>query len=107
MNSDNFGFEELDLWKKANSFKIEVPLIAYSFLTDEKYKLTDQVKRSVRSINVNIAEGHGGLLTLTRYTFAFRQEAPLLKQQTIYQTHLKSIILPKIPYQDLKKRANK
>ena len=24
MNSDNFGFEELDLWKKARSFKIRV-----------------------------------------------------------------------------------
>lgn len=93
--------------KKQEVLKLELPLIANSFLTDEKYKLTDQVKRSVRSINVNIAEGHGGLLTLTRYTFAFRQEAPLLRQQTIYQTHLKSIILPKIPYQVLRKRANK
>ena len=69
--------------KKQEVLKLELPLIANSFLTDEKYKLTDQVKRSVRSINVNIAEGHGGLLTLTRYTFAFRQEAPLLKQLTI------------------------
>ena len=93
--------------KKQEVLKLELPLIANSFLTDEKYKLTDQVKRSVRSISVNIAEGHGGLLNLTRYTFAFRQEAPLLKQQTIYQTHLKSIILPKIPYQVLRKRANK
>lgn len=59
MSSDNFGFEELDLWKKVRIFKIEICHLAHSFPNNEKYKLTDQVIRSVRSINANIAEGHG------------------------------------------------
>ena len=59
MNSENFGFEELDLWKKVRIFKTEVCKLADQFPGSEKYKMTDQVKRSVRSINANIAEGHG------------------------------------------------
>lgn len=59
MNYNNFGFEELDLWKKIRVFKIEICLLANKFPVDEKYKLTDQIKRSARSINALIAEGHG------------------------------------------------
>ncbi|MEO5945023.1 MAG: four helix bundle protein [Ferruginibacter sp.] len=59
MNAETFGFEELDLWKKARSFKIEVAKLVIQFPPEEKYKLTDQTKRSVRSINALIAEGHG------------------------------------------------
>ena len=59
MNSENFGFEEQDLWKKVRSFKTEVCKLADQFPQGERYKMTDQVKRSVRSINANIAEGHG------------------------------------------------
>lgn len=59
MNNEIFGFEELDLWKKSRGFKIEVCKLTIHFPSDEKYKLTDQIKRSVRSINALIAEGHG------------------------------------------------
>lgn len=59
MNSENFGFEELDLWRKVRILKVEICRLANQFPAGEKYKLTDQVKRSVRSINANIAEGHG------------------------------------------------
>ncbi|MEO7047028.1 MAG: four helix bundle protein [Ferruginibacter sp.] len=59
MNAETFGSEELDLWKKARSFKIEVAKLVIQFPPEEKYKLTDQTKRSVCSINALIAEGHG------------------------------------------------
>lgn len=52
-------FTELELWKNAREFKIEIELLTKSFPPDEKYRLTDQIIRSVRSINANIAEGHG------------------------------------------------
>lgn len=52
-------FTELEVWKKAREFKIEIELLTKSFPPDEKYRLTDQIIRSVRSINANIAEGHG------------------------------------------------
>lgn len=59
MNNDNFGFEDLDLWKTVRIFKIEVCHLANNFPSEEKYKLIDQIKRSVRSVNALIAEGHG------------------------------------------------
>jgi hypothetical protein len=36
MNSSNFGFEELELWKKARDFKKEVRKIAKLFPAEEK-----------------------------------------------------------------------
>jgi four helix bundle protein len=56
---ENFGFEELELWKKVRAFKIDVSKIAKQFPIEEKYKLTDQIIRSSRSINALITEGHG------------------------------------------------
>lgn len=55
----NFGFEELELWKKVRDFKKEVSALARALPVEEKYKLTDQLIRSSRSINALITEGHG------------------------------------------------
>ena len=59
MNNENFGFEELELWKKAREFKNEVSKEARKFPAEEKFRLTDQLIRSSRSINALITEGHG------------------------------------------------
>jgi four helix bundle protein len=53
------SFEELEVWKKARDLKIEISQLVKTFPTEEKYKLTDQLLRSSRSINAQIAEGHG------------------------------------------------
>ena len=59
-----FGFEQLELWKKVREFKNEVSKEARKWPSEEKFKLTDQVIRSSRSINALLSEGHG------RFTFA-------------------------------------
>src|SRR6187401_2011532 len=59
-----FGFENLELWKKVREFKNEVSKEARKWPSEEKFKLTDQVIRSSRSINALLSEGHG------RFTFA-------------------------------------
>ena len=59
-----FGFEELELWKKARLFKKEIRQIVKTFPAEEKFRLSDQLIRSSRSITALLAEGHG------RYTFA-------------------------------------
>jgi four helix bundle protein len=53
------SFTDLDVWKKGRELKKEIELLAKTFPLEEKYRLTDQVIRSVRSITANIAEGHG------------------------------------------------
>lgn len=65
MENNNFGFEEMELWKKSREFKNDVRLLTNQFPTDEKFRLTDQAIRSSRSINTLITEGHG------RFTFTF------------------------------------
>jgi four helix bundle protein len=52
-------FTELEVWKKAREFKKEMEALAKTFPAEEKYRLSDQLIRSARSINGNIAEGHG------------------------------------------------
>ena len=59
MNTTNFGFEDLELWKKIRVFKIEISSLSKSFPTEEKFRLTDQLLRSSRSMNALISEGHG------------------------------------------------
>ena len=64
MENTDFGFEQLELWKKARELKKEIIKEARSFPAEEKFRLTDQLIRSSRSFNSLIAEGHG------RFTYA-------------------------------------
>ncbi len=59
MNSENFGFEELELWKKVRGFKNDIQKLALQFPQEGKFRLNDQLIRSSRSINSLITEGHG------------------------------------------------
>ena len=52
-------FTELEVWKKARLLKNEISELTKAFPVEEKYRLTDQIIRSSRAINSNIAEGHG------------------------------------------------
>ncbi len=53
------GFTELDAWKEARILKQGIIKITKQFPAEEKYSLTDQIKRSSRSVTANIAEGYG------------------------------------------------
>lgn len=57
------SFTELEVWKKARQLKNDIKTLAESFPQEEKYRLTDQLIRSSRSVNSNLSEGHG------RYTY--------------------------------------
>ena len=57
------SYTELEVWKKAGTFKNEVKELTDSFPAHEKFRLTDQIIRSSRGITATIVEGHG------RYTF--------------------------------------
>lgn len=59
MTTSNFGFEELELWKKAQQYKNEIRNLTKTFPSEEKFRLTDQLIRSSRSVTAVISEGHG------------------------------------------------
>ena len=51
-------FKELLAYKKAFSLAMEIKKVSDSFPKEEKYALTDQVRRSSRSVCANIAEAY-------------------------------------------------
>lgn len=50
------SFEDLDVYKEALELQQEIFAISKGFPAEERYSLTDQVRRSSRSIGGNIAE---------------------------------------------------
>jgi four helix bundle protein len=53
------SFTDLEVWKKSRTLRNKIYELVKSFPADEKYRLSDQVICSARSISNNIAEGHG------------------------------------------------
>ena len=52
------GFRDLDVYKLAYQLAMQVFNVSKSFPPEERYSLTDQVRRSSRSVAANIAEGY-------------------------------------------------
>lgn len=50
-------FQDLDVWKNAHTFVLEVYRITAKFPSEEKFGLTNQFRRAAVSISANIAEG--------------------------------------------------
>jgi len=51
-------FRELIAYQKAFELSMEIFLLSKSFPSEEKYSLTDQIRRSSRSVCANIAEAY-------------------------------------------------
>jgi four helix bundle protein len=54
-----FGFEKLELYKKAVDFATNIYKITKSFPNNERYGLISQLRRASVSLSSNIAEGSG------------------------------------------------
>jgi four helix bundle protein len=52
-----FNFEKLDVWQKSIVFADSVYSLTKSFPSDERFGLTNQMRRAAVSISSNIAEG--------------------------------------------------
>ncbi len=50
------SFRDLQVWQKAMDAAMEVFTLSKSFPSEERFSLTDQVRRSSRSVAANIAE---------------------------------------------------
>ena len=59
MEDSAFIYKRLIVWQKAMSFMVEVYKLVKQFPLDERYALSDQVRRAVVSVPSNIAEGAG------------------------------------------------
>ena len=52
-----FNFEKLDVWHKAIEFADTVYSVTKSFPSEERFGLTNQMRRAAVSVSANIAEG--------------------------------------------------
>jgi four helix bundle protein len=55
-----FNFEKLEVWQEAINFADLVYVITRTFPDDERFGLTNQMRRAAVSISSNIAEGSSG-----------------------------------------------
>lgn len=53
------SFKDLIVWQKSHELVLDVYKLTQKFPNEEKFGLTDQIKRSAISISSNIAEGFG------------------------------------------------
>jgi four helix bundle protein len=56
-NASMFNFEKLDVWQKAIDFADLVYKLTRQFPDEERFGLTNQMRRAAVSISSNIAEG--------------------------------------------------
>lgn len=79
--SPSQSFTDLEVWKKMRLLKIKIESLVKTFPLDEKFRLTDQIIRSSRSVNSLISEGHG------RYTFPDRIHYCVMARGSISETY--------------------
>ncbi|MFA6518262.1 MAG: four helix bundle protein [Candidatus Shapirobacteria bacterium] len=58
METEQNSFENLRVWQLSHQLTVEVYKATKTFPPEEKYSLTDQVKRSSSSVATNIVEGN-------------------------------------------------
>jgi len=81
MEEKNQSFTELEVWKKARILKNELRELAGTFPSEEKFRLTDQLIRSSRTINANISKGHG------RFTYNDQIHLCIQARGSLSETH--------------------
>lgn len=74
-------FYDLEIWMKSRALKNEVWQLVKTFPSEEKYRLSDQIIRSSRSVNSNIAEGHG------RFTFKDQLHFCIIARGSLSETY--------------------
>ena len=73
MDDANYAYRQLVVWQKAMELVKVVYALAKKFPVDERYALTDQLRRAVVSIPSNIAEGCGRGTNKELFHFYFIQ----------------------------------
>ncbi|CAM3326169.1 Four helix bundle protein [Deinococcus saxicola] len=59
MGERYFPFEQLEVYRLAVAFATDVYRVTRTFPSDERFGLTNQLRRAAASVSLNIAEGRG------------------------------------------------
>lgn len=75
-------FTELEVWKRANQSAIKIYKITKQFPRDERFGLTDQVRRAISSISANIAEGFSRYHTNDKIRFYYNARGSISESKS-------------------------
>jgi len=81
-----FRFEKLDVWQRAIDFAGFVYTVTQTFPADERFGLTNQMRRAAVSVSSNIAEGSGRVSDIDFahfLEFAYSSLMEVVSQSTI------------------------
>ena len=77
------NLDKLDVWVRAKDFALAIYKEIFHHLpADEKWNLTQQLKRAAQSIPANIAEGHGRYHYLDNVRFCYFARGSLTEVQS-------------------------
>jgi four helix bundle protein len=77
------NLDRLEVWVRAKDFALDVyKEVVPSLPSDEKWNLTQQLKRAAQSIPANIAEGHGRFHFLDNVRFCYIARGSLTEVQS-------------------------
>jgi four helix bundle protein len=77
------NLDKLEVWVRAKDFALAVyQEVVPSLPSDEKWNLTQQLKRAAQSIPANIAEGHGRFHFLDNVRFCYIARGSLTEVQS-------------------------
>lgn len=72
------SFETLKVWQKSHALMLDVhKRLLHQFPREEKYGLTDQLRRSSKSVPANIAEGAGRFYYMDNVRFCYHARGSL------------------------------
>jgi len=107
MISDNIqGLETLEAWKRAKDFAVKVcreilPLLP----AEERWSLSQQIRRAVQSVPANIAEGHGRFYFQETVRFCYIARGSLSETYTHITIAYELGYIPQKVYADLRKQV--
>jgi len=77
------NLDKLEVWMRAKDFALLIYKEVVPHLpADEKWNLTQQLKRAAQSIPANIAEGHGRYHFLDNVRFCYKARGSLVEVQS-------------------------
>jgi len=107
MTSDNIqGLETLEAWKRAKDLAVKVckeilPLLP----AEERWSLSQQIRRAVQSVPANIAEGHGRFYFQETVRFCYIARGSLSEAYTHITVAYELGYIPQKVYANLRKQV--
>ena len=107
MTSDNIqGLETLEAWKRAKEFAVNLCKEVLPLLpAEEKWGLSQQIRRAVQSVPANIAEGHGRFYYQETVRFCYIARGSLSEAYTHLTIARDLGYIPEKIYVDLRKQV--